>query len=177
MREHDLARPHAYAKVAQLSHQVLPERRVAKPAAVPEERADAGAHDFLVIFVQPHVGQPFHRRKTVAHRQRAGLGLQLLAHEPDNVHCPAQGVGFLAAPALGLSQYVITGTASRLDQTTGHQDFERGDHGVLGVLVQLGQLAQGRQLFTDPVSAFGDLPRYFISQALRNWRRPGRACG
>jgi ribulose-5-phosphate 4-epimerase/fuculose-1-phosphate aldolase len=86
-----------------------------------------------MIFVQAYIGQPFNGRKAVADGQGAGFGLELLAHQPDNVHYSAQRLRFFAAFAFRSAKHVVAGTASGLDQSAGYQNPERGNDGVLGL--------------------------------------------
>lgn len=90
MGQHQLARRGLQAEVTQLAHQAVAQRRIAVAAAVAEQRSQPRAHHLLVVAVQPHVGQPFHGRKAVAHAHAVGLGLELLAHQPDDIHGAAQ---------------------------------------------------------------------------------------
>ena len=166
LRQHHLRRLGPDADVGQLAHDVFAQRRIAVAAAVAEEGAQAGAHDLVVELVQPHVGQPLDGRIAVAHGQRVGPRLELLAHQPHDVHRTAQA----AALVLGRRgrhralQHVVAGAAARLDQPARHQQLEGGDHRVLGVAVQFGQLAQRGQLVARPVRAVGDLPLDRVGQ-------------
>ncbi|MNT33587.1 hypothetical protein D3C72_1695210 [compost metagenome] len=159
MRQHQLRRRRIDPYVAQLAHQAFAQRRIAETAAIPEQGAQPRAHHLLVIAVHPHVRQPLHRRKAVAHRDRVGLGLELFAHEPHDVHRAAQLSGFLFSGRTRVLhvQHVEARAAARLHQAARHQHLERHHHRVLRVAVQLRQLAQGRQLVARAIDAVGDL--------------------
>jgi hypothetical protein len=158
MRQYDLPWLRADAEVGQLANQVMAQRFVAEAAAVAKERAQPGPNDLVVVLVQTRAGQPFDRRKAVADAELVGFPLELLPHQPDDVHRAAERSRFfLLRRALGRGQHVVTRAAARLDDAARDQQLERGHHGVLRIAVQLGELAQRWQLVTRAEGAVGDL--------------------
>ncbi|MCY1529221.1 hypothetical protein D9M68_643550 [compost metagenome] len=122
-----------------------------------------------MVLVQAHVGEPFDGRKAVAHGDRVGLRLELLAHEPHDVHRAAEAarvvLGGLGC-GRGLREHVVARTAPRLDEAARHQQLEGGHHGVLGVAVKLREFAQRGQLVAGLVGAARDLAREGVGERI-----------
>ncbi|MNE48962.1 hypothetical protein D3C80_1434540 [compost metagenome] len=146
---HDLPGRGTDGVAGQLAHQALAQARVAQAVAIAEQVASAAAHRLPGEFVEAHVLQPGHRRKTFTQRRQPGFANELLTHHPDGVHCPGVRRRLIHFGGLHLRTHEKALAVARLHQPLGGEDLVSGYHRILRMPVQAHVFAQRWQAIAD----------------------------